>query len=79
MENWLRQHFASPLTRFLDATSQHTMGPSAVPTSPGTPGWILRQDLVDNAGRTLPSGLQDQFSRKAGSFTDPREAALGPP
>lgn len=44
VEFWLRRHYQSPVTRLVEPTANMTMDPTAVPTSPGAPGWILSQN-----------------------------------
>jgi hypothetical protein len=64
VEYWLRQRYQSPVTRLLPPTVDFTSGPSAVPTTPGAPNWILGQGLVDPAGHPLSPALQDQVARQ---------------
>jgi len=71
VEFWLRQRYQTPVTRLLPPTDHFTMGPMAVPTSPGTPGWILSHGLVDEAGHALSSAQQQQVAQKASAMADP--------
>lgn len=64
VEFWLRQRYQTPITRFLPPTVNHTMGPRAIPTSPGTPRWVLGQGLVDKSGHPISPTLQDQISQR---------------
>lgn len=45
VEYWLRQRYQTPVTRLLDPTTTVTMGPGAIPTSPGPRDWILTTGL----------------------------------
>jgi hypothetical protein len=71
VEFWLRQRYQSPVTRLLDPTGNHTMGPGSIPTSPGARGWTLSQAMVDKTGHVLSSSLQDQISQKTMAFPNP--------
>lgn len=71
VEFWLRQHFQSPAGRLSAPTLRHTLGPSAVPVTPGRPSWTLGFHLVDASGRTLPSAEQARVEEKAQAMHDP--------
>jgi hypothetical protein len=64
VEFWLRQRYQTPITRILPPTPNHTMGPRAIPTSPGTPHWTLSQGLVDKTGHPISAALNDQISQR---------------
>ncbi|GLY89464.1 ABC transporter permease subunit [Actinoallomurus iriomotensis] len=72
VEYWLRQRYETPVTRLLPpAGNWGRIGPMAVPTSPGTPGWILDQGLVDRAGHPVSAALQAQISQRTQSLNGP--------
>lgn len=75
VEYWLRQRYQAPATRLLPPTLNQHQGPSAIPTSPGAPGWILDQNLVDRAGHPIPAALQGRIDQAQSS--DAALRALG--
>ncbi|GAA4508785.1 ABC transporter permease [Actinoallomurus oryzae] len=77
VEYWLRQRYRPPVTRLLSPTGHWGgIGPMAVPTTPGTPGWILDQGLVDKTGHPISAVLQTQISQR-GSAADAYLRGLG--
>jgi hypothetical protein len=71
VEYWLRQRYEAPATRFLDPAVNLTMGPSAVPASPGRPDWILGGGLVDRTGHPVSAALQDEITRRTQTLRGP--------
>ncbi|MEV0405303.1 ABC transporter permease subunit [Actinoallomurus sp. NPDC050550] len=64
VEFWLRQRYQTPITQVLPPTVNRTMGPRAIPTSPGTPRWVLGQDLVDKTGHPISAALENKISQR---------------
>jgi hypothetical protein len=71
VEFWLRQRYQTPVTQLLPSSTHTTIGPMAVPATPGTPGWILSNHLVDRAGHDLPATRQEQLRQAAQATADP--------
>jgi hypothetical protein len=72
VEFWLRQRYQTPVTRLLPPTGRWgNIGPMAVPTTPGTPGWVLDLGLVDKTGHPISPAVQDQISRRAQALGGP--------
>ncbi|WP_433176376.1 ABC transporter permease subunit [Actinoallomurus sp. CA-150999] len=66
VEYWLRQRYQAPAARLLPPTGHWgSIGPMAVPNTPGTPGWILHRELVDKTGHPISDAIQDQIGRRA--------------
>src|SRR5262249_49119647 len=52
-----------------------SIGPMALPTTPGTPGWTLHRELVDKTGHPISDAIQDQIGRRAWTLSN--DANLG--
>lgn len=75
VEFWLRPRYQAPVTRLLPLTGHWGgIGPMAVPTTPGTRGWILDQGLVDKTGRPISATVQNQISQHTQSLNSPAAA-----
>jgi ABC-2 family transporter protein len=72
VEFWLRQRYQTPVTRLLPPSGHWgSIGPMAVPTTPGTPGWPLSQGLVDKTGHPVSAALQEQISQRTQALGGP--------
>jgi hypothetical protein len=72
VEYWLRQRYQAPVTRLLPPAGHWGgVGPMAVPTTPGTPGWNLELGLVDRTGHPISAAVQDQISRRTQTLGGP--------
>ncbi|MFC4913491.1 hypothetical protein [Actinomadura gamaensis] len=71
VEFWLRQRYQAPVSRLSAPTLHQTVGPSAVPVTPGKPGWTLGYDLVDASGRTLSNAQQAALQDRTQAMHDP--------
>ncbi|GAA4621360.1 ABC transporter permease [Actinoallomurus vinaceus] len=72
VEFWLRQRYQTPVTRLLPPTGHWGgIGPMAVPTTPGTPGWTLDVGLADRTGHPISSAVQDEISRRTQALHGP--------
>ncbi|MFC5181652.1 ABC transporter permease subunit [Actinomadura harenae] len=71
VEFWLRQRYVTPASKLSAPTLHHTMGPSAVPVTPGKPGWTLSYDLVNASGHTLTGAEQGRLEEQVRTMHDP--------